>query len=100
MDDTEGDDTSTGAAATWPIGDSLHAGLGKAETANREVGAHGDSGGSLFREFRIEEMNGMCWVMGVTGDMVTETSMIFGSGGEIRPDRLGAVLVWFGSSTH
>jgi hypothetical protein len=57
----------------------------------------------LFREFRIEEMNGMCWVMGVTGDMVTETSMIFGSGGEIRPDRLGAagaVLVWFGSSTH
>jgi hypothetical protein len=41
--------------------------------------------------------NGMYWVMGVTGDMVTETSMIFESGSAVRPERLGspgAVLVW------
>jgi hypothetical protein len=43
-------------------------------------------------------MNGMYWVMGVTGDMATETSVIFRLGGAVRPDRLGvlgAVLVWF-----
>jgi hypothetical protein len=53
--------------------------------------------GSLLREFRIEETNGMYWVMGVTGDMATETSVIFGSGGVVRSNRLGApgaVLVW------
>jgi hypothetical protein len=41
--------------------------------------------------------NEMYWVMGVTGDMVTETSAIFGLGGAVRPDWLGApgvVLVW------
>jgi hypothetical protein len=53
--------------------------------------------GSLLCEFRIEETNGMYWVMGVTGDMATKTSVIFGSGGAVRPDQLGAPgAVWLG----
>jgi hypothetical protein len=53
--------------------------------------------GSLLRELWIEETNGIYWVMGIIGDMPTEMSMIFGLGGVVRPDRLGApgaVLLW------
>jgi hypothetical protein len=34
--------------------------------------------------------NEMYWVMGVTGDMATEMFMIFGLGGAVRPNWLGA----------
>jgi hypothetical protein len=36
-------------------------------------------------------MNGMYWVMGVTGDLATEMSVIFGLGGVVQPDQLGAL---------
>jgi hypothetical protein len=84
-----------------PTGDNLHAGLGR--------GKDGERGGGSGRRWRWDPSslnsgsrkrmgaNGMYWVMGVIGDMVTETSMIFESGSAVRPERLGspgAVLVW------
>jgi hypothetical protein len=84
-----------------PIGDSLHSELGRGGDGEWGGGSgrwwRWDPSSMNFRSRKRMGTNGMYWVMGVTRHMATETSEIFGSGGAVRPDRLGApsaVLVW------